>query len=132
MSSVRHLHTANLKSRTDRLKNLLDNLRSTVNHMESSPLIASLEDGDRYICSQCDLPVKVCELNPRASCQFKVLESTELDLLRLMSRDLLAGKAGTCLFCGTPLSPQQLNRNPLRELCATCQSRAQKKRKRAL
>jgi RNA polymerase-binding transcription factor DksA len=110
---------------------LMTSVSSTIGRIQSSDMIASFEDGDRYICSVCDLPVKVCAMNPAANCQFKVLENTELDLLRLMAKNLVAGKSQTCLECGKPLSSKQLNVNPLQELCAACQPRAQKKRRRS-
>lgn len=119
------LHTARSFNQSELLRELSAMLRN----VETSVHANSLEEGDTYICSTCDLAVKICAGNPTAICLLKVRQNTELDLVRNALREWTAGTYGRCMACGKRITSQQLKLNPLQELCPACRSRTSKKRR---
>lgn len=105
---------------------LVRELRSALTNVQSSNLASSLDEGDTYICSTCDLAIKICAGNPNAVCILKVRQNTELDLLLHEYASLLSGVHRHCAECGKTLSTLQLKKNPLLELCSACRSRTKK------
>jgi hypothetical protein len=106
---------------------LVRELRSALTNVQSSNFASSLDEGDAYICSTCDLAVKVCTGNPNAVCLLKVRQNTELDLLLHEYTSLVSGGPHRrCVECGKSFSQQELNKNPLRELCSTCRLQTRK------
>ncbi|HXG38117.1 MAG TPA: hypothetical protein VNL36_05030 [Bacteroidota bacterium] len=108
---------------------LVRELRSALTNVHSSNFASSLDEGDTYICSTCDLAIKICAGNPNAICILKVRQNTELDLLLHEYASLLSGSHRHCVECGKTLSTRQLKKNPLLELCSTCRPRTRKMRR---
>jgi len=97
-------------------------LRNVLKKMQFSQDVWSIEEGERYICPTCNIPLKLCQGNPDALCKLKVTENTELSLL--FNATGVGGTAvyGRCLLCGKRLSPRRMKKNPLQELCASCEA----------
>jgi hypothetical protein len=111
-------------------RELVRELRASLTNVQSSNLVSSLDEGDTYICSTCDLAVKICAGNPTAVCILKIRQNTELDLLLHEYADLHSGARRQCVECGRPLSTRQLRKNPLLELCSLCRPRAKNSRRK--
>jgi hypothetical protein len=79
-----------------------------------------MEEGEEYICSTCDLKIKVCAGNPRAFCIRKARDQTQLDILEGAHRDSRAGGKILCLCCLQPIHTRAIQQNPLAELCDAC------------
>jgi len=97
-------------------------LRSALKHIAETSPRRSFEEGERYICSVCDLPLKLCLADPSKECAAMILEGTELQALRRAAKELLS----RCLRCGSALPKSLLRKNPLAELCPSCQSSSRK------
>ncbi len=94
-------------------------LRSTLKLIAGTSSAMSFEEGERYICAVCDLPLKLCLSDPTRQCASMILEGTELRLLRRAAREV-----SQCVSCGTIISTKVLRKNPLAELCSSCQDRS--------
>ncbi|HEY4613823.1 MAG TPA: hypothetical protein VII11_12625 [Bacteroidota bacterium] len=105
---------------------LLRKLRETLSKATHSESISSLDDGEQYICTLCDLPVKPCLYKPSINCLTKVRTNTQLDFLSQAYRNAQNGTYGFCVKCHEPLTRRQLNKNPLQELCSSCNAKLSK------
>ena len=92
-------------------------LRRTLKEVAEVKPATFLEEAESYVCAVCDLPLKYCLADPARCCSTKMLEGTELQLLRR------ARKQGgpRCVSCGSIIPKRVLRRNPLAELCPACQ-----------
>lgn len=100
----------------------LRGVQAVVRKISTEQVLSSLAEGELYICPTCNLPVKPCERHSEAICSFMVQENTQLNLLGDSAKSAQKGAKRVCALCGEPLSVALLSRNPLRELCTTCQS----------
>lgn len=90
----------------------------------SEPEIQSdVDDGEQYICRNCEVPEKPCVADPLYECAEKILGGTQFESVRERSRLLMNGEFPRCASCGKRLSARQLSRAPLSELCPGCRSR---------
>ena len=92
-------------------------LRQTLKEVAEAKPTSFLEEAETYVCAVCDLPLKLCLADPARCCSTKLLEGTELQLLRRSQR-----VGGThCISCGSVIPKRVLRKNPLAELCPACQ-----------
>jgi len=96
-------------------------LRSTLKDIAGTSPAMSFTEGERYVCAVCDLPLKLCLSDPTKQCASMILEGTELRLLLRAARDV-----SQCVSCGTVISAKVLSKNPLAELCSSCQDASRK------
>lgn len=95
-------------------------LRQTLKKVAEAKPTSFLEEAETYVCAVCDLPLKLCLADPARCCSMKLLEGTELQLLRRSQR-----VGGTlCISCGSVIPKRVLHKNPLAELCSDCQPTA--------
>jgi hypothetical protein len=92
-------------------------VRQTLKGIAESKPTSFLEEAETYVCAVCDLPLKLCLADPARCCSTKLLEGTELQLLRRSQKE---GDA-RCISCGSVIPKRVLRRNPLAELCPACQ-----------
>ena len=52
-----------------------------LSEVQSRDSLQSIDEGEQYICANCDLQVKICAGNPRALCMRKVRGQTQLQIL---------------------------------------------------
>ena len=97
-------------------------LRTALKEIAQTSPGLSFEEGERYVCSVCDLPLKLCLADPTKRCATMILEGTELQALRRVAKEL----ASRCLSCGSVLPKSLLRKNPLAELCPSCERTARK------
>jgi hypothetical protein len=101
-------------------KGLLTALRTDLSAIERSPHVRSLSEGKEYVCTVCEMPVKPCDSDPSAVCGHMVREGTDSWLVEESLRYPEVHSLGVCSSCGKRISPAQLRKNPLAELCAAC------------
>jgi DNA-directed RNA polymerase subunit RPC12/RpoP len=97
-------------------------LKATLTEIAVTPPTASFKEGESYICAVCELPVRKCNADETVRCSNMLLVGTELQLLR----DTGKGRSVLCIRCGNPLAKRILAKNPLAELCPTCQQSSPK------
>jgi hypothetical protein len=99
---------------------LLTALRTDLSTIERSPYVRSLSEGKEYICTVCEMPVKPCDADPSAVCGHMVREGTDSWYIEESLQQPDVHIVGLCSSCGKRISPAQLKKNPLAELCAAC------------
>jgi len=92
-------------------------LRSVLTEIAVTAPAAAVSEGETFVCSVCQLPVKLCNNDPTKHCEQSLLEGTELQLLRRAAKQ----QTVRCLHCGDVISSKVLKKNPLAELCSNCQ-----------
>jgi hypothetical protein len=97
-----------------------DALRIVRGALPSAACNSASDDGEEFICSNCDVPEKPCIENPQYECAEKILGGTQLESARARFRSLMNGESPCCESCGKRLSAVQLQREPLSELCPAC------------
>ena len=103
-------------------------LRKTLQVLADTTPQTSFKEAGQFICPVCDLPVKPCQADSRATCFHMFREGTELQVL------FTGDKAGRrqCLSCGKVIQQKSLRANPTAELCSACTKKAMKARNRSL
>lgn len=92
-------------------------LKTTLTHMVEIPASTSFKEGERYVCAVCERTVRSCNTDETKRCSHMLLDGTELQVLRERER----GHEDTCLRCGKPILERERHKNPLAELCLSCQ-----------
>lgn len=103
-------------------------LRKTLQNLAETSPQTSFEEAKEFVCSVCNLPVKPCEADARATCFHMMREATELQALFSSEKE----ERRACLSCGKMMTRKWLRKNPTAELCATCTMKTKKMRKRSL
>jgi hypothetical protein len=118
--------TVSVARKTKRHSNpaLLNKLKTVLTEIAATPTAMSLSEGEAFVCSVCQLPVKLCTSDPTICCAHMRLEGTELQLVRSSGKRASV----TCVQCGTIISKSTLKKNPLTELCPSCQKSSSKSR----
>jgi hypothetical protein len=93
-------------------------LRTVLTEIAVSAPSSSFAEGEKFVCSVCQLPVKLCNSDPMKRCEHSVLEGTELQLLRHAGKQQVV----ICVRCGDAIPERTLRKDPLAELCPNCQS----------
>lgn len=83
---------------------------------------SSIEEGEEYICRNCDAPEKPCVDDPLFECPEMILGGTQLESVRERSGAFMKGESPRCALCGRKLSAAQLRHSPLSELCPGCRT----------
>lgn len=107
----------------------LSHLDSILSRIIRQDDVSSLEDGQEYVCPTCNHTVKPCEENPQHTCPTMVKEGTQIDLLEQAETKNVQGQSTRCLRCGKQISEKQLEKNPLAEVCQSCQATAIQRKK---
>jgi hypothetical protein len=97
-------------------------LKATLTEMAVTPSTASFKEGESYICAVCELPVRVCNADETKRCSNMLLVGTQLQLLRETEK----GRSILCIRCGSKIPKSVLTKNPLAELCPSCQQSSPK------
>lgn len=105
------------KSKKQSDSSTLRKLKTALTEMSFTPPALSIAEGEAFVCSVCQLPVKLCNADPDMLCASKLLDGTQLQLLRRSGK----GRSVACLRCGGPIPKKSLENNPLTELCPSCQ-----------
>ena len=105
--------TSKRKSKPSTVKKL----RAVLTEIAVSAPSSSFAEGEKFVCSVCQLPVKLCNTDPMKRCEHMVLEGTELQLLRYAGKQQVV----RCIRCGDVISERVLRKDPLAELCPHCQ-----------
>lgn len=105
--------TPKRKSRPSTVKKL----RTVLTEIAVSAPSSSFAEGEKFVCSVCQLPVKLCNTDPTKRCEHMVLEGTELQLLRHAGKQQVV----SCIRCGDVIPERALKKDPLAELCLNCQ-----------
>ncbi len=92
-------------------------LRTVLTEIAATAASASFAEGEKYVCSVCQLPVKLCTTDPLKRCEHMLLVGTVLQLLRSVGKQ----QAVNCIRCGAPIPKRVLKAHPLAELCSNCQ-----------
>jgi hypothetical protein len=95
----------------------LRKLKTALTEMSFNPPALSVGEGEAFICSVCQLPIKLCNADPDMHCASKLLDGTQLQLLHRSGK----GRLVACLRCGGTIPKKSLEKNPLTELCPSCQ-----------
>jgi hypothetical protein len=95
----------------------LRKLKSALTELSFTPPALSFAEGETFVCSTCRLPVRQCNADPEKRCSNMLLQGTEIQLLRQTGR----AKSVTCISCGGTIPKKALEKNPLTELCPSCQ-----------
>lgn len=103
-------------------------LRKTLQVLAETTSESSFREAKQFICPVCELPVKPCQSDSKATCRHMLLEGTELQAITLHDRE---GKR-RCLSCGKIISSKALAKNPLAELCPACTRKSVKTRREAV
>lgn len=90
---------------------------------------STLDEGEEFICRNCDVPEKPCVENPMYECPEKIMGGTQLESVLERSRLIMNGESPRCASCGKRLSVRQIQREPLSELCPACRGVTGKPRK---
>ncbi len=101
---------------------LLSKLKTALTEIAATPPALSFNDGEAFVCSVCQLPVKLCSADPTMCCADMRLEGTELQLIRRSGKR----KSVSCVRCGNTIPNKILKKNPLTELCPSCQNASSK------
>ena len=104
---------------------------AVLTRMTTQPHLGSQAEGEAYVCTVCNLPVKPCEGDPDHECDAKLRGATVLEHLEQASRAAQRGDFGSCAACGKPFTKREKARDPLRELCRSCQQ-SNKPRRRTM
>jgi len=91
-------------------------LRTVLTEIAVSAPSSSFAEGEKFVCSVCQLPVKLCNTDPTKRCEHMVLEGTELQLLRHAGKQQVV----SCIRCGDVIPERTLKKDPLAELCPNC------------
>jgi|GEM_PF-1187287 Zn finger protein HypA/HybF involved in hydrogenase expression len=110
------------KSKRQSDPSTLRKLKAALTELSFTPPALSFAEGETYVCSTCRLPVRQCNTNPDKRCASTLLEGTELNLIRKVGK----GKSVVCIRCGGPIPKKSLEKNPLTELCPSCQKASSK------
>jgi hypothetical protein len=102
----------------------LNKLKTILTEIAATPSAVSLGEGEAFICSVCQLPVKLCTADPTICCAHMRLDGTQLQLLRTTDKR----GSTACIRCGKTISKKTLAKNPLTELCPSCQKSSLKLR----
>ncbi len=102
----------------------LRKLRKTLQTLEDTAAQKSFFEAKEYVCSVCDLPVKPCSTDSRATCFHMMREGTELQALVLNARE----RNRQCLSCGKTISKKALASHPESEMCPTCKKKTSRTR----
>lgn len=81
------------------------------------------QEGAEYVCPTCDQLVKPCEKHFDETCHLMVKGNTEVDLLEKEGSKRLKLVEVVCLECGNAILEKELAKNPLVEVCSSCQNR---------
>jgi hypothetical protein len=100
----------------------LRKLKTALTELSFTPPALSFAEGETFVCSTCHLPIKQCNADPDKQCTSKLVEGTEINLLRQAGK----GKPVACISCGGPIPKKSLEKNPLTELCPSCQKASPK------
>ena len=92
-------------------------LKATLTEMAETPPAASFKEGEQFICAVCELPVRQCNADETKRCSNMLLVGTELQLLRQTEK----GRSVLCIRCGGVIPKRVLTKDPLAELCPSCQ-----------
>ena len=95
----------------------LNTLKTMLTEIAATPTAVSLSEWEAFVCSVCQLPVKLCSADPTICCAHMRLEGTQLQLLRSSE----GRGSAACIRCGKIISKKILKKNPLTELCPSCQ-----------
>ena len=106
--------TSKKKSKPSTVKKL----RTVLTEIAVSAPSGSFAEGEKFVCSVCQLPVKLCNTDPMKRCEHMVLEGTELQLLRRAGKQQVV----RCIRCGDVIPARALKKDPLAELCPNCQT----------
>jgi hypothetical protein len=105
--------TTKRKSKPSNVKKL----RTVLTEIAVSAPSSAFTEGEKFVCSVCQLPVKLCNTDPMKRCEHMVLEGTELQLLRHAGKQHVV----SCIRCGDIIPERALKKDPLAELCPNCQ-----------
>jgi hypothetical protein len=106
--------TLNRKTKPSTVKKL----RTVLTEIAVSEPSSSFAEGEKFVCSVCQLPVKLCNTDPTKRCEHMVLDGTELQLLRRAGKQ----QEARCIRCGDVIPERRLKKDPLAELCPNCQA----------
>jgi hypothetical protein len=106
------VRTSKRKSKLSTVKKL----RTVLTEIAVSAPSSSFAEGEKFVCSVCQLPVKLCNTDPMKRCEHMVLEGTELQLLRHAGKQQVV----SCIRCGDVIPERTLKKDPLAELCPNC------------
>jgi RNA polymerase-binding transcription factor DksA len=81
------------------------------------------DEAEAYICALCDMERKPCEIHAGIKCSMMIKAGTELEHLRAAGGRNRWNTYGFCLRCSNPIESAALDRDPLAELCNSCNSR---------
>jgi len=98
--------------------------------LSAAAIEAGVDEGEQYICRNCDVPDKPCVEDPLYECPEKILGGTQFESVRERSRLLMNGEFPRCASCRKKLSTGQLRQAPLSELCPVCRGGARRARGR--
>jgi hypothetical protein len=100
----------------------LRKLKTALTELSFTPPALSFAEGESFVCSTCNLPVRQCNADPEKRCVNMLLQGTDILLLRQAGK----AKSAVCISCGGPVSKKSLEKNPLTELCPSCQKASSK------
>lgn len=106
----------------------INKLRKTLKFLAETPPQNSYREAKEFVCTVCNLPVKPCEADARATCFHMMREGTEIQSLHSSEKD---GRR-LCISCGRSIPRKSLEKNPTAELCPTCTKKSMKMRTRSL
>ena len=106
--------TSKKKSKPSTVKKL----RTVLTEIAVSAPSTSFAEGEKFVCSVCQLPAKLCNTDPTKRCEHMILDGTELQLLRHAGKQQVV----SCIRCGDVIPERALRKDPLAELCPKCQS----------
>ncbi len=97
-------------------------LRKTLKILSETPASFSYREAKQYVCSVCNLPVKPCEGDSRATCFHMMREGTELQSLFTAEQE----RSRHCVSCGRAIPKKSLRMNPNVDLCPACTTKSKK------
>jgi hypothetical protein len=95
-------------------------MRRALSEVAATAPQAAMMEGEMYVCSVCEQPLKVCQLKRPQCCAAMMREGTKLKILRSLS----AESGGRCLSCGEPLPARLLQKDPFVEVCSNCRTKS--------
>ena len=93
-------------------------LRTVLTEIAIAAPSSSFDEGEKYVCSVCQLPAKFCNTDPTKRCEHMMLDGTELQLLRQVGKR----SEVRCIRCDSVIPARTRTKDPLAELCPNCQS----------
>jgi hypothetical protein len=97
-----------------------DALQVVKRALPSAACDPAFDDGEEFICRNCDVPEKPCVEDPLYECVDKILAGTQLESARDRFRSMRNDEFPRCESCGMRLSAAQLRNEPFTELCPSC------------